>query len=441
MRRRSALHILAGVPAMLLSRRMFAAAPTRAQNEFFIFIHAAGGWDVMLWADPRNERAGLVEPASTLNTDTGGLVHWRGVRLDGDVETFEILSPGDTSLRFGPAIGALFDLRDRLTIVNGLEMNTVSHPDGVAYSITGRHLEGGRVAQASCDIAVANELGRSQLIPAVAVRHPSFFVGDHLDHRVIPLQVNDAASIAASLSRNQLYLTDEDRAAVALLLSEEAKELASRSIYPRTYQQLAGEYEAQPHLLSDTLRNAFAARSLRTTYSKFSYQVLGRAPTLAAPFALEAMRRNLVRCVSFSLGSFDTHSDNYRRHARDLQDLFTLIATLVHYLDAIPHPTIESAKLAHHTHIFVFSDFCRSPQITSTGGRDHHPNNSALLISPKFRSGRSFGATDTEQLLPKDTGDGRVLTPPDLLATFLAAFGIEPRRYLRDGTVVRAMLS
>jgi len=93
----------------------------------------------------------------------------------------------------------------------------------------------------------------------------------------------------------------------------------------------------------------------------------------------------------------------------------------------------------------VFSDFCRTPQVNLAGGRDHYPNNSALVISPKWRGGRSFGATDREQLLPavaKTFLDGpRPIAPPDLLATFVAAFGIDPRRYLRDGEVVRELLA
>jgi len=118
--------------------------------------------------------------------------------------------------------------------------------------------------------------------------------------------------------------------------------------------------------------------------------------------------------------------------------LFGVIASLVKLLDATPHPSKQGAKLADHTHILVFSDFCRTPQINLAGGRDHYPNNSALVISPRFRRGRTFGRTDIEQLLP--AGD-RPYTPPDLLATFLHAFGIEPRRYLRDGDVMPELLA
>jgi uncharacterized protein (DUF1501 family) len=92
----------------------------------------------------------------------------------------------------------------------------------------------------------------------------------------------------------------------------------------------------------------------------------------------------------------------------------------------------------------VTSDFCRTPGINATGGRDHYPNNTALVISPKFRGGTSFGSTRTADLLPQNAGtfsDGvRPVGPPDVLATLLHAAGIDPRRYLRDGDVVRALL-
>jgi uncharacterized protein (DUF1501 family) len=189
------------------------------------------------------------------------------------------------------------------------------------------------------------------------------------------------------------------------------------------------------------LSKSFAAKALQTRYPVFDYKhkVHGTA-NLAAAFTIEAMRRDLVRCVSFSLGGLDTHNDNYKLHATTLQDLFNTVAALVRQLDVTPHPTRPSSKLSHHTHILVFSEFCRTPQLTLSGGRDHYPNNSAVGISPKFRGGRACGATDQDQLLPARSENKRALTPPDLLATFLSAFGIDPRRYLRDGEAQPNML-
>lgn len=446
MKRRTFLQVLGASAASYAGRwhSLWAADRLAATDEFFIFIHAIGGWDVTLCLDPRNERRGLVDPASTANTDVGQLKRWKNVALDNGASTFEILAPSDAPMRFGPGIGDLYDLRDRLTVVNGLAMNTVSHPDGIAYSSTGRHLQGGRSPAASIDVAIANELGTAQLIPDIAVRFPSWYVGE-LDRHAVPLQVSDAAAISKSFARSDQYLKDVDRAQITALLASEAGALAKRTNNPEPYARLEAQTGAVQQLIDDQLATVFTQKSLQASYPMFDYKdsVVGTG-LLGAAFALEAIRRNLVRCVGFALGAFDTHFQNYREHGFMLQALFDGIATLLKQLDIIPHPTRSSSKLSEHTHIFVFSDFCRTPHITANGGRDHYPNNSALVISPRFRVG-TFGKTDLEQLLAADAGvhfagGARPLAPPDLIATFLHAFGIDPAPYVRDGEIVPEML-
>lgn len=435
MNRRTFLKIIAGASTSLCVRRPLFALGEKESDEFFVFIHAAGGWDVMLWADPRNERKGLIEPPSTDNTDVTGLKHWKRAALDADAETFEILAPSDSTIRFGPAIGDLYDLRDRLTIVNGLEMNTVSHPDGIAYSISGRHLQGGKTTLPSLDVIVGNEWGTSQIVPVASVQFPSSFTGDTLNRRAIPLRMTSAATFAKSLSRSSAYLSSEDRADITALLTAEAHDLSHRSALPTTYDQFAGEFAAQTNLVGGDLGRVFESRALQSRYPMFDYKSkFHGSANLAAPFAIEAMKRNLVRCVAFSLGGLDTHNDNYKQHARILQDLFGTVATLLKQLDETPHPTRASEKLSDHTHVLVFSDFCRTPQITVTGGRDHYPNNSAVMISPRFKPG-VFGMTDLEQLLPVRLQGHTSLTPPDLLATFVSAFGVDHRRYFAEANV------
>lgn len=441
-RRRDLLGMLGGgaLASLLLGpRRALADAPG---DEFFVFIHAAGGWDVTLWADPRNERKGLVEPAHTGNCDLKDLKLFRPVALDGDARSFELITAG--KLRFGPAIGELADLHDRLTIINGLAMNTVSHEDGTAFSTTGRHRQGGALSEPSVDAVVASELGAAQRMPNVSIRFPSAFVGTKLDQRTLPLRVASVDGVTKAFTRADGYLEHADRAAMAAVLADEARQLAANSKRPVVYNGLTNQHTALPALLAPDLVAALDPKQLRTQYPQFRYKGELGDKAVAAPFAIEAFKRNLVRCVGFALGGLDTHEVNYRRHPIILQDLFNIVATLVKALDATPHPTKPSAKLADHTHIVVVSEFCRTPQINPQGGRDHYPNNSALVISPKFRSGL-FGATDVEQLLPVSFGkftDGeRALAPPDLLATFLAAFGIDPRKHMRDGEVVKALLA
>jgi hypothetical protein len=442
--RRNMLQLFGGGALGYLARGpLQALANAPAGDDFFIFIHAGGGWDVTLWADPRNERKGIVEPPSTANTDHGHIKLWKPVALDGGVSTFEVLAP--SGMRLGPAIGDLYDLRDRLTIVNGIAINTVSHDDGVTYSVTGRHRAGGTIPASSIDVMVANELGTQQLLPAISVRFPSSFVGDALDRRAIPMRMSTAEDLVKSLERSDLYLAPDDRAAIATVLATEARELAAGSTYPPTYEQLAAQHETLPTLLGGDFKQAFTTKQLQAKYPQFNYRSRAQGSgALSAALALEALSRGVVRCVAFRLGGLDTHTTNYRQHATTLQDLFAVVATLIKQLDGMPHPTRTGRKLADHTHVLVVSEFCRAPQINNAGGRDHYPNNSALVISPRFRAGKTFGRSDPEQLLPiaeRKFADGmRAPTPADVLATFLGAFKIDPRKYMRDGEVVRDWL-
>jgi Protein of unknown function (DUF1501) len=430
---------VAGLPTI----DALADATLAGQPEFFVFIIALGGWDVTLWSDPRNEVRGIVHPASTENTDTSQIKRWVDAPLgETAFKTFELVRPKGSNIVFGPGIGELADMADRLLVINGLEMNTVAHPDGQVFSTTGRHPQGGRVAASSIDTMLSNEFGKEQLFPTVSVRYPSAYVGENLDRRVVPLVVDDVGSISRTLSRFQAYDANPERDRVTAMLSEEAHDLAKRSTYPDV---MGLQYDALRKMLGSNLQDIFSANSLRTAHPEFDYKSrFAGGPAVNAAFAIDAMKRNVVRCVSFAIGGFDTHGNNYRTQAQLQQETFGLVASLIKSLDATPHPTKPGAKLSEHTHILVVSDFCRTPQINLGMGRDHYPNNSALVVSPRFKSNFTFGKTDTDEVLPqpvkKFTDGQRAIAPPDLLATFLGAFGVDPRKYMRDGEVVPEIL-
>ncbi|MBI5517153.1 MAG: DUF1501 domain-containing protein [Deltaproteobacteria bacterium] len=463
--RRTFLKVLGGgaAGATAMSPLLSALAdPPEAQHELFIFIHAAGGWDVTVSLDPRNARGGLVEPASTDTVDTAGLLHWTdGPERDG-LTSFQVYRPSGCNIPFGPAIGLLGEDRrwERVLVINGIAMNTVSHPDGTAFSSTGRHLAGGRAIAASVDTMVSNEFGRANLFPTVSVGFPSFYVGSDLDPKVIPLRVDNIGTVARSLTRSNAYVTAADRDAVNALLQLEARDVARRSYFPAVFtgveQQLGSlrEMMRRPELM-----NLFSAAALRAAYPAiFTPMRTGPMGPVAIPtpwqfeqntiinaaFAVESLRLGLARTVSFSTTSFDTHNSNYEDQPQHQQELFNMLALLLDQLDAKAHPTLAGQRLSDHTHILVFSEFCRTPQINISGGRDHYPNNSAVIISPRFRGNMVFGASDPAQLLPAGArrfADGmRSIAPPDVLATFLSAFRVDPRKYMRDGDTVRDIL-
>ena len=451
--RRRFLQVLAGASAagaaMQFPLQAF-ADPPNGSDEFFLFIHAAGAWDVMLGLDPRNERRGLIEPPNTDVLDITALDRWNDVALDGDTRSFELVRPTGSNITFGPAIGELGNFYDRVTVVNGLAVNTVSHPDGTVFAATGRHLSGGRAPESSIDTLLGNEFGRDKLFPVVSMNFPSWFVGANLDRRAMPLRTGSVDTVGRSLSRSNLNTYDADRDAVTALLSREATELAARQQFPEVFNGMGLQYEGLRRMLASNLRSVFDGTALAAMYPTLVPTAAGaryrffQTGAVNAAFAVEAMKRNVVRCVSFSMGSFDTHNTNYRNQAMLQQELFAVIARLIRTLDSTPHPTITTDRLSEHTHILVVSEFCRTPQINLSGGRDPYPNGSALVVSPAFRSNFVYGSSDPDQLLPRPSGmftDGmRAIAPPDLLATMLGAFGVDPRRYMRDGEVVRALL-
>jgi uncharacterized protein (DUF1501 family) len=152
----------------------------------------------------------------------------------------------------------------------------------------------------------------------------------------------------------------------------------------------------------------------------------------------------VARVVSFQMTSCDTHNSNYKFHPQILQETFEMIASLIREMDNTTFVG-SNDKLSDHVHILVVSEFCRTPQINLSGGRDHYPNNSALIVSPRIKANTVFGSSDPQQLLPVEQkgvfSDGdRAPSPADVLATFMGAFKIDPRKYMRDGEVIKALL-
>lgn len=461
--RRRFLKVLGAAAAGAAATSPMGVALARAgeamRDEFFVFLHAYGAWDVTVGLDPRNAKTTVIDPASTDTIDIAGLTQWTAAAPADGLTSFRVVRPSGCNIPFGPAIGKLAEDRkwERLLVVNGLAMNTVSHPDGIAFSVTGRHLAGGKASAPSVDTVVASEMadmhltGQSDppLFPNVSIRYTSFFNGPNLDTRALPLRVDSLGTVSRTLRRSNAFVDATDREAVNALLQAEARQLAGQAYYPEVY----ASFEQQVGALREIHRNPrmaglFDAAQLRMRYGAL-FDQRGPRDTAArayqfesalaanAAFAVEAFSLGLARCVSMASTSFDTHFSNYEDHPLHQQELFNVLALMLDALDATAHPTLTGHHLGEHTHFVVTSDFCRTPQINVNGGRDHYPNGSCMIISPKFRGNTVYGRTDAVDLLPDYEHpfmDGtRSISPADVLATFVTAFGIDPRRFMRDG--------
>ena len=327
--------LIAGALASPLAAAMAQAAPGRASStEYFVLIHAQGGWDVTLFADPRFEAVGAMMPATTANQDVRGLRLWADGPAAGVDKSFRPVIPKGRDVAFGPGIGDLLDIFDRVTILNGVAMSTVAHPDGAAFAISGRHLVGGRPVASSLDAVLADAFGPTQMLPVVSVAFPSSFVGQRLGPHAIPIETANIDGLGAALTRSDHTTNADDRADVARLLEAEATRTARLSTYPQRSVAMSAQFGALARLSREGVGGLFGNAALRKAYPSLPWTGRAGPATQSAAFALEAVRRDIARVVAFSMGGFDTHASNYRQHGAALQDLFQLVTAMVRVFDA-----------------------------------------------------------------------------------------------------------
>ena len=124
-----------------------------------------------------------------------------------------------------------------------------------------------------------------------------------------------------------------------------------------------------------------------------------------------------VRCVSVSLGDFDTHAKNFPRMKYALPILdFGLHALIT---------DLEERGMLDDVTVIAWGEFGRSPTINKEGGRDHWPQvGPAILAGGGMRVGQVIGSTDRTA----SRATSRPVSYQDIFATLYHNLGIDPHR-------------
>ena len=94
-----------------------------------------------------------------------------------------------------------------------------------------------------------------------------------------------------------------------------------------------------------------------------------------------------VRCVSLSVGGWDTHGDNFNQMRRQLPPLDQALTGLIEDLDA--HGLLDQ------TIIMMSGEFGRTPRVNGGAGRDHWARASFFFLAGGgMRHGQMIGATN-----------------------------------------------
>jgi hypothetical protein len=127
-----------------------------------------------------------------------------------------------------------------------------------------------------------------------------------------------------------------------------------------------------------------------------------------------------VRFVEVTLDGWDTHENNFATVAGLCKQLDPALAALT--------ADLADRGLLGQTLVLCLGEFGRTPTVNPQNGRDHWSEAFSLVAAGGgVPGGRVVGATDEAGGAVKD----RPVTVPDLYATLLALFGLDPARSYR----------
>lgn len=129
-----------------------------------------------------------------------------------------------------------------------------------------------------------------------------------------------------------------------------------------------------------------------------------------------------VGCVTLSIGSWDTHGQNFQTLKRQLPLVDRGIANLIQDL--------HDRGMQDDVVTVMWGEFGRTPKVNASAGRDHwSPVMSALVAGGGLKMGQVVGSSTAKGERPKDNP----VTVPGILSTVYGALGIDPGTTFLNG--------
>ncbi|MEO0813533.1 MAG: DUF1501 domain-containing protein, partial [Myxococcota bacterium] len=316
----------------LFPRQVF--AQELASTRRFLVVYFEGGWDVLLSLDPRDPRETnaaehQIEPAY----DQLGSLQNRG--------DFGIQSAA--GLRLGPSVPpTLLSLADRLSIINGIGMNTASHEVGRRYFITGRFPRGTTAVGSSTPSEIVAQSGEHFPIPHLSAGVEAY--SDALPHYASALSINTANDLGTAFTPFAQFDPDvlaavqgfQDATPDCSATRSDATGLVSQM---RSSQQRARSFvEGGFSRFFDFNASDSETERLRQLYGLNRFHAPG-APGVAAYLASQALKNNVSQAVSVRVAAgLDTHSDWADTQPDAQENGWRLLAAMLEDLRTAPLP-------------------------------------------------------------------------------------------------------
>lgn len=352
--------LLKGLSATLLASTFAgrAQAQTAGAPVFWVQICATGGWDPLLFCDPKfGPRA----------DQDGGFHDVTQLKTAGNIAYVDAFAAGVPDIR---PVGPFFTTHaSRLTVFNGLDFATNNHDVGVRHGMSGALLEGFPIFAAQ----VAGVMGRGQVMPLVDVSGYDEAGGltspVRLDYIGVP-------TIARLQDVNRPspgeYLNDRATVETERLALPSIRDRIRASALARSRRQI--DKRALPLQQSglrawdEALRAAPGLRDIQLPDLAFSD--LDNAKALAT-MGIRAFKDGLASAMTVSMGgpNLDSHGIADYDHLNELASVFELAS---HVVDAGEDEGVAVV-------VVMTSDFGRTP-VREGAGSGHWPIGSMMVL-------------------------------------------------------------
>jgi len=405
-----------------------AQAAQRAESDtYYVFCYFGGGWDILLGMDPR-------DPVQF------GSSNMRQTRIQAGYEYL----PGNRNLirsefgtEFGPYIGRLQNYSDRMAVVRGMSMETVSHGVGRNRFITGRQPMGNMAAGSSGATWLASEWGHKEIIPNLALNLASFNVDQPT--YATGFAANQVSDLLSSLEPAGGDIPEIQRDLLDRFLDRQASCDAAK-LSP-TLQTAEVARKSAREIASGSLaqRFDFSADTPQMEALRDRFRLSGGGGGMGGrergALAAQAITGGVSRAVSMSVtGGLDTHNGAswIGNQGPRQQEGFNVIADLAEELDSKEYKETGETWL-DHTVIVAFSEFSRTPLLNGSMGRDHHITNACMLLGGGLKAG-VYGKSSDVGLRPQpmnlqtgevDYENGVVPKPDHIYQTLFYHAGFE----------------
>jgi hypothetical protein len=398
-RRQFASGISATLLAAITKSNTVAAQVTNAPPIFWVQLHAVGGWDQMMFCDPklgpRISNNGAFHSASQLKM-ANGIPY---------VDAFAMNAP---TIR--PVDAFFTEFSSKLTVINGLDTTTNNHDVGERYSMSGSLLEGFPTFVAQ----VAGSLGKARVMPLVDIsgydEGGGLVAPVKLDYlgvpRIVGLQnVNKPSS--------GQYIGNNGTVTATSLMSSAAHQKV-RSLATARAARLQNELKLpgwQQGLSS--WRTAFSVSPQLSALQipSVSSDRIASVKALAT-MGISAFKSGHAMSMTIGVGgsNMDAHGVTDSDHLFEIGTVFEVAGHIIRTAEIQQVPTI----------VFMTSDFGRTP-LREGAGSGHWSVASAMLL-------QSQAALALQVLPPHKVIGGTTGDPlgPNPLTTVLQARKIHP---------------